>query len=59
VTGEPALVWPDLSKGIIAEMMNHPADWMEWPISGDRLATRPRDSLIHLIDWVALGEDEA
>lgn len=43
--------WPDLSAGIIHEMVNHPADWMEWPISGDAIATRPSDALIHLVDW--------
>lgn len=55
---DPLVVaWPDLSKGIISEMLDHPADWMEWPISGDRLATRPGDGLIHLVDWDTM-EDE-
>jgi hypothetical protein len=50
--------WPDLSGGIVQEMLDHPADWMEWPISGDNLALRINDSLLYLVDWVALGEEE-
>lgn len=51
------IVWPDLSGGIIQEIIDHNADWMEWPISGDNITARKDNSLLSLVDWAALGED--
>lgn len=47
----------DLSRGIVREIIEHSFEWEEWPVSGDSIATREGDALIHLVDWVALGED--
>ena len=46
-----------MSGGIIEDMLNHPSKWMEWPISGDAIATREGDSLIHLVDWESMAEE--
>lgn len=46
-----------MSGGIVAEMLEHPSKWMEWPISGDALTKRKGDSLIHLVDWESMSED--
>ena len=54
---QPGAGWADMSAGIIADMLNHPAKWMEWPISGDAIATRTGDSLIHLVDWESMAEE--
>lgn len=50
---------PDLSGGIIAEIVEHPtASWAEWPISGDAITLRPGDALIHLVDWESMEGEE-
>ena len=54
---QPEVGWPDMSGGIIEDMLNHPSKWMEWPISGDAIATREGDSLIHLVDWESMAEE--
>ena len=51
------MIWPDLSQGRIQDLLDHPAEWMEWPISGDNITCRRDDSLLSLVDWAALGED--
>lgn len=46
--------FPDLSHGNVAMLVESNG---EWPISGDRLRTRERDSLIHYVDWQSLEEE--
>lgn len=53
----PGMGWADVSGGIVADMLEHPSKWMEWPISGDALTKRKGDSLIHLVDWESMSED--
>ncbi|UGL61936.1 hypothetical protein SEA_EASTWEST_53 [Arthrobacter phage EastWest] len=52
----------DLSHGIIRLLMHSQElrDWEEWPISGDKIALLEdgKTSLLHLVDWRALGADE-
>lgn len=46
---------PDLSQGNVAMLTE---DGSDWPISGDKIATREGSSLIQIVDWETMEGSE-
>lgn len=46
---------PDLSHGNVAMLVE---DGSDWPISGDKIATRKGNSLIRIVDWESMENEE-